>query len=55
MHRFAAQKLADRRAQDGATVGVTRVRRCSGALELQLETLSGAVNGFTKVDCAAVA
>ncbi len=36
MHCFAAQELADRRAQHRSPIGTARVRRAPGALQLQL-------------------
>ncbi|QNM60871.1 hypothetical protein XHV734_2084 [Xanthomonas hortorum pv. vitians] len=35
VHRFAAQEFSNRRAQHGAPIGTTRIRRRASALELQ--------------------
>ena len=48
MHRFAAQKLANRRTQHRAAVGGARVRRGTGPLELQLPALAGGVHHFAQ-------
>ena len=55
MHRFTAQELADRRAQDRAPVGPACVRRRAGALELQFEALSAPVDRFAEENRAPVA
>jgi hypothetical protein len=55
MHRFAAQKLANRRAQHGAAVGAARIRRWARALQLQLPALARRVDCFAQRDRAAVA
>jgi hypothetical protein len=55
MHRFAAQELADRRAQHGTAVGGTRIRRQSCALELELPAPAVRVHRFAQRDRAAIA
>ena len=55
VHRLAAQELADRRAQHGATVGATRIRRRAGPLQLQFVAASAGVDRLAEEDCAAVA
>ena len=54
MHRFAAQKLAHRRAQHRAAVGGARIGRRPCALELQLPALALRVDHFAQRDRAAI-
>ena len=54
MHRLAAQKLANRRAQHGAAIGAAGIRRWARALELQLPALAGRADRFAKRDRPAV-
>ena len=55
MHRLAAQKFADRRAQHSAAVGAARIRRRPGALELQFEAPAVNVDRLAEEDRAAIA
>jgi hypothetical protein len=50
MHGLAAQELADRRAQYGASICATRIRRRAGTLELQFKALLAAVDDFAEQD-----
>ncbi len=55
VHRLAHQELAHRRAQHRAAVGAARVRRRSGALQLQLEALAAGADRLAQRDRAPVA
>ena len=55
MHRLAAQKFTDRRAQHRTTIGTTRIRRRARALELQLEALRVGRDYLAQQDRATIA
>jgi hypothetical protein len=54
MHRFAAEELANGRAQHRAPVRGARIRGQSGAFELQLPALARAVDQLTERDRATI-
>jgi hypothetical protein len=55
MHRFAAQKFADRGTQHRASIRCARIWRLSCALELQSPALASRVDRFAQGDRAPVA